>query len=70
MPAYRWALAGFAARALPVAAVALGMGFLHAEVAWEQPRSRDFRRLGWREALWLATVSGLLLWAGRRSTVR
>lgn len=61
-------VAGLAAGALPVSALALGMGLLHAEMACQQERSLDFRRLGWREATWLATVTALVLWAGGRVT--
>ncbi len=56
------AVAGMTTGCLAMPAVALGMGLLHAELAHEQPRTLDFRRLGWQETVWLATVVALILW--------
>ncbi len=45
-----------------VASIAVaGLGLLHAVLAHRQPRTRDFRRLGWREAVWLAVIGATLL---------
>ncbi len=60
------AIAGLTTGALTTSAMVLGMGLLHAEMAHTQPRTRNFRWLGWREALWLATVIALILWAAGR----
>ena len=55
--------------AAPVGAVALALGVLHAEMAWQQPRTLAVRRLGWREAAWLLTVAAALMWAAGRGAV-
>ena len=58
-------LAGSRAHAPAAAALLLGLGLLHAAMAQRQPRTRDFRRLGWREAVWLAAVgAGAIVLAG------
>ncbi len=43
------------------AAMALGIGVLRAQRARRQPRTTAFRRLGWREACWIATMAALIL---------
>jgi|GEM_PF-5463566 len=56
--------AGLLAGAGPAAGLALCLGVQRAEWARRQPRTTAFRRLGWREALWLGITAALLLWAG------
>ncbi len=43
------------------AAAAAALGLVRAEMARRQPRTTAFRRLGWREGLWLATVGALVV---------
>ena len=63
------AVAGMTTGSLAIPAVALGMGLLHAKLAHKQPRTLDFRRLGWQETIWLATVFVLIFGvAGRGPT--
>lgn len=58
-------LVGSRAHTLPASVAVAGLGLLHAMFAHRHPRTRDFRRLGWREAVWLAAVgASLLLLAG------
>lgn len=59
------AAVGAPGHALPLAAAAVGMGLAHAALAQRSPRTLAFRRLGWREAAWLAAMTGML-WVGVR----
>ncbi len=53
-------LLGAQAGCVWTAALAVGLGLVRAEIARRQPRTTAFRRLGWREAVWLGMVGALL----------